>query len=113
TFMVHSSVPLKAGMGLLLVGHEEQGSKIFAVQKIGKNFEVELVQKNLKLEKGLTVYLNSNEPEARELQKGWLTREKQKRIPLNLFVEGRIGEKLIVTATDPEGREIRVYSEST
>ncbi len=113
TFMVHSSVPLKAGMGLLLVGQEEQGSKIFAVQKIGKNFEVELVQKNLKLEKGLTVYLNSNEPEARELQKGWLTREKQKRIPLNFFVEGRIGEKLIVTATDPEGREVRVYSEST
>ncbi len=112
-FIVSSSVPLKAGMGLLFVGNEEQGSKIFAVQKIGKNFEVELLQKNLKVEKGQTVYLNSNEPEARELQKGWLTREKQKRIPLNFFVEGRIGEKLIVTATDPEGREVRVYSESS
>lgn len=113
TMIVSSNTVLKAGMGLLLVGKEEQGSKIFAVQKIGKNYEVELVQKNLKLEKGNTVYINSNEPEARELQKGWLTREKQKRIPLNFFVEGRIGEKLIVTATDPEGREVRVYSEST
>lgn len=112
TLIVSSKASLSAGMGLLFAGTEEQGSKIFTAQKIGKNYEIELLQKNLRLEKGQTVYLNSDEPHARELQKGWLTREKQKRIPLNFFVEGRIGEKLIVTATDPEGRSARTYSDS-
>lgn len=112
TLTVSSKVSLSAGMGLLFAGTEEQGSKIFTAQKIGKNYEIELLQKNLRLEKGQTVYLNSDEPHARELQKGWLNREKQKRIPLNFFVEGRIGEKLIVTATDPEGRSVRTYSDS-
>lgn len=112
TILISSKTKLQAGMGLLFVSKEEQGSKIFAAQKIGQNFEVELLQKNLKLEKGLKVYLNSNEPMAKELQKGWLTREKQKRISLSLFVEGRIGEPLIVSATDPEGRVIRAYSKT-
>lgn len=112
TILISSKTKLVAGMGLLFVGKEEQGSKIFTVQKIGQHFEVELLQKNLKLEKGNKVYLNSNEPMAKELQKGWLTREKQKRIPLSLFVEGRIGESLIVSATDPEGRVIRAFSKS-
>ncbi len=112
TILISSKTKLQAGMGLLFVGKEEQGSKIFAAQKIGQNLEVELLQKNLKLEKGQKVFLNSNEPMAKELQKGWLTREKQKRIPLSFFVEGRIGEPLIVSATDPEGRVIRAYSKS-
>ncbi len=112
TILISSKTKLQAGMGLLFVGKEEQGSKIFAAQKIGQNVEVELLQKNLKLEKGQKVYLNSNEPMAKELQKGWLAREKQKRIPLAFFVEGRIGEPLIVSATDPEGRVIRAYSKS-
>lgn len=112
TILMSSKTKLQAGMGLLFVGKEEQGSKIFGTQKIGQHYEVELLQKNLTLEKGQKVYLNSNEPMAKELQKGWLTREKQKRIPLSLFVEGRIGEPLIVSATDPEGRVIRAYSKS-
>ncbi len=48
-------------MGLLLVGKEEMGSKIFAVKKSGKEYEVELLQKNLDIKKGQKVYLNSNE----------------------------------------------------
>ena len=112
TIVVSSKTELKAGMGLLIVGKEEQGSKIFAVQKSGAHYDVELLQKNLKLEKNQKVYLNSNEPLAKEVQKGWLSREKQKRIPLSLFVEGRIGERLIVSATDPEGRAVRVHSAS-
>jgi putative protease len=112
TILVSSGTELKAGMGLLLVGKNEQGSKIFSVQKSGQHFEVELLQKNLKLEKGQKVYLNSNEPFNKELQKGWLTREKQKRIPLDFFIEGRIGGPLVVQANDPEGRVVRVYSKS-
>lgn len=112
TIMVESSETLTAGMGLLFVNKEELGSKIFAVQKIGKNYEVELLSKNLKLEKGMKVYLNSNEAQAKDLARGWTSREHMKRIPLNLFVEGRVGEPLIVSVTDPEGREVRVYSES-
>lgn len=106
TLIVSSSAELKAGMGLLFSAKEEVGSKIFTVQKIGKNFEVELLQKDLKLEKGQKVYLNSNEGLFLELQKGWLTREKQKHIPLNFLVQGLYNEPLLVKAIDPEGREV-------
>lgn len=110
--IVSSSLDLKAGMGLLFVGKSEQGSKIFAVKKSGKLWEVELLHKNLPLTKGLQVYVNSNEPADKELRLGWQSREYQKYIPINIFVEGRIGEPLIATATDPEGRSVRVYSEA-
>lgn len=106
TVMVESSRELKAGMGLLFAGKEEIGSKIFAAQKIGKNFEVELLQKDLKLEKGMKVYLNSNEAQAKELQKGWTSREHMKKIPLKFLVQGLYNEPLLVKVTDPEGREV-------
>jgi putative protease len=104
--LVTSKTQLKAGMGLLFVGREEQGAKIFTVQKIGQNYEVELLQKDLKLEKGMRVYLNSHEGLFLELQKGWLTREKQKRIPLKILVQGLHQEPLLVKAIDPVGREV-------
>lgn len=110
--IVSSSLALKAGMGLLFVGKNEQGSKIFAVKKSGKVWEVELLHKNLQLTPGQIVFVNSNEPAEKELQKGWQSREHQKHIPIKLFVEGRIGEPLILSATDSEGRSVRVYSEA-
>lgn len=106
TVIVSSKSPLKAGMGLLFVGKEELGSKIFTAEKNGKNYEVELLQKTLKLEKGSKVYLNSNEALFSELQKGWNSREKQKHIPLNFLVQGLYNEPLLVKVTDPEGREV-------
>jgi U32 family peptidase len=108
--LISSTTELKAGMGLLIAGEEDQGSKIFSSRKIGKNYEVELLQKNLKLQKGMKVYLNSNEQLFLELQKGWLTREKQKHIPLHFLVQGMYNEPLFVKAFDPEGRE--VYSQT-
>lgn len=110
--LVSSKNELKAGMGLLFAGTEEQGSKIFTVSKIGKNFEVELLQKNLKLEKGMKVYLNSNEHLFQDLQKGWQSREKQKHIPLNFIVQGKVDGHLVVKAIDPERREVEVKSSS-
>jgi putative protease len=106
TVTVTSTSELKAGMGLLFSGKDDVGSKIFTVQKVGKNFEVELLQKDLKLEKGMKVYLNSNEGLFLDLQKGWQTREKQKHIPLNFLVQGLYNEPLLVKAIDPEGREV-------
>jgi putative protease len=106
SIMVSSKRELKAGMGLLFVGKEETGSKIFTVTKNGKNFEVELLQKNLPLEKGMKVYLNSNEQLFLDLQKGWLTRDRQKHIPLKFLVQGIYNEPLLVKAIDPEGREV-------
>lgn len=106
TIMVESSRELKAGMGLLFAGKDEFGSKIFSALKIGKNFEVELLQKDLKLEKGMKVYLNSNEAQAKELQKGWTSREHMKKIPLKFLVQGMYQEPLLVKAVDPEGREV-------
>lgn len=111
TLLLESTQELKAGMGLLFVGKSEQGSKIFAAKQLGKNWEVELLQKNLDLKPGLTVFLNSNEPADRDWQRGWQSREHQKHVPLNFFIEGRIGEPLIVTATDPEGRSVRAMTE--
>ena len=106
TVMIESSRPLQAGMGLLFAAKEEIGSKIFAATRIGKNYEVELLQKNLPLEKGLKVYLNSNEAQAKELQRAWSSREHMKRIPLNFLVQGLYNEPLLVKAIDPEGREV-------
>lgn len=107
-----SSTELKAGMGLFFTEKKEIGSKIFEARKKNQDWEVELVQKNLQIDPGMKVYLNSNEPRDKDLQKGWLSREHQKKISLNLFIEGRIGEALIASATDPEGREVRVLSDS-
>lgn len=106
SIVLETQTELKAGMGLLFTAKEELGSKIFAVQRSGKNQEVELVQKNLNLEKGMKVYLNSNEQLDKELQKGWQSREFQKRIPLKMMVQGMYNEPILVKATDPEGREV-------
>ncbi|WP_408096142.1 DUF3656 domain-containing protein [Peredibacter sp. HCB2-198] len=104
--MIESTRDLKAGMGLLFAGHkEDQGSKIFTALRIGKSFEVELLQKDLKLEKGMKVYLNSNEAQAKDLQRGWSSREHMKKIPLKFLVQGLYNEPLLVKVTDPEGRE--------
>jgi putative protease len=110
--MIRSSVALKPQMGLLFVSDKEQGSKIFAVQKIGANYEVELLQKRLELKKGLKVYLNSNETLDKELQRKWHSREHQKHIPLSMKVVAKTGEPLRLSAVDPEGREVNVASES-
>ncbi len=106
TVLVASSVELKAGQGLLFAGAQETGSKIFAVTRQGDQYEVELLQKNLPLEKGSSVFLNSDEALTLELQKGWRSRQHQKRIPLKLLVQGMYNEPLLVKATDPEGREV-------
>ena len=106
TFIIETNTKLEAGMGLLLVNKEEIGSKIFEVTKAGKNLEIELVQKNLKLDKGMKVYLNSDEGLDKELQKGWQSREFQKRIPLKFMVQGLYNEPILVKATDPDGHEV-------
>jgi putative protease len=66
--------------------------------------------KSLVLKKGMDVYLNSNEGKDREYQRGWQSREHQKRIPLKFIVQGMNREPLLVKAIDPEGRE--VYAQS-
>ena len=106
TLLIDSSSELEAGMGLLFAGKDEIGSKIFSAQKIGQFFEIELLQKNLDLKAGMKVYLNSDEKLDRELQKGWQSREFQKRIPLKLIVQGLYNEPILVKAIDPEGREV-------
>ena len=112
TFTIETQIPLQAGMGLLLVNKEEIGSKIFLVQKSANISEIELVQKNLTLTKGMKVYLNSNEGLNKELQKGWQSREFQKRIPLKMKVTGLINEVLFAEASDTEGRIVRAHTES-
>lgn len=106
TFIIESKIPLEAGMGLLFVGDKEEGSKVFEVKKIKGLYEVELLSKKIVLEKGQKVYLNSNEALDKELQKGWMSREQQKKIPLKFVVQGMYGGPLMVRAIDPEGREV-------
>lgn len=113
TIILDSSTELKAGQGLLFVGKEEIGAKIFQVGRSGGSWEVELLQKNLLLIKGMQVYLNSDETLDRELQKGWQSREFQKRIPLNFSVVARVDQPLKLTAIDPEGRIIEVESKTS
>lgn len=105
TVFISSSVNLMAGMGLLFVDQEEVGSKVFEVKKSGEHFEVELLSK-IHLQKGQKVYLNSNEVLNKELQKGWMSRESLKKIPLKFLVQGSYREPLLVKAIDPEGREV-------
>lgn len=108
--LLSSETELRAGMGLLFVDSLERGSKIFSVSKIGKNYQVELLQKNLLPEKGAKVYLNSNEVLSKELRRKWQSREFQKKIPLTFEIEGSVGAPLRVRAIDPEGRRVEVSS---
>ena len=101
-----SSSELSAGMGLLFVSKQEQGSKIFQVKKINSLFEVELLSKNLKLEKGMKVYLNSHDAQDVELKKSFENKNSFKKIPIKFLVQGLANEPLLVKATDPEGREV-------
>ncbi len=105
-FTIETKTDLKPQMGLLIVGSEEVGSKIMAVKKSGREYEVELLQKNLEIKKGQKVYLNSNETLGRELQQVWKNREAMKKIPLKFLVQGLYNEPLLVKAIDPEGREV-------
>ncbi|MGE3611842.1 MAG: U32 family peptidase, partial [Bacteriovoracaceae bacterium] len=108
SIVIDTKFELKAQMGLLFVGDQELGSKIFSVEKN----EIELLDKSLKISKGDKVYLNSNEALNKELQKKWLSREHQKRIPLKILAQGCLNEPLLVKAIDPEGREVYAQTES-
>lgn len=111
TIAIKSEIKLHAGQGLLIVYQgQEVGSKIFSVKTIGDLQEIELVGK-VAIEKGSDVYLNSDEVLARKWQKGWSSREFQKRISINLEVTGVIGSSLKAIARDPEGRTVEVISE--
>ncbi len=110
---LETDTALKPGMGLLFVGKEETGSKIFAVNRVGKHFEIELVNKQFLPTKGQKVFLNSNEVMDKELQKGWQSREHTKRIPLKFLIQGITREPLLVKAIDPEGREVYAQTIST
>ena len=106
TILIETTSKLSAGMGLLLSGNEEIGSKIFQVLKSGPISEIELLQKNLPIKPGMKVYINSDEVLDKELQKGWQSREFQKKISLKLIVQGCYNEPILVKAIDPEGREV-------
>lgn len=108
TIIIDTNNELKAGMGLLFVGTEELGSKVFSANKN----EVEILNKSLNIKKGDKVYLNSNESLDKELQRKWQSREHQKRIPLKMLVQGCYNEPLLVKAIDPEGREVYAQSEA-
>jgi putative protease len=112
SFIIQTTLDLSAGAGLLIVGNQEVGSKIFQATKIKSGWEVELVQKNLKVKVHDKVYLNSDEKFAKEVQKVWLTREGQKKIPVSIHVEGKLHQALLVTMIDPEGRSVASHSQS-
>lgn len=113
TLKIKTSTPLKAGQGLLFVSHGvEVGSKIFTAKTIGGFQEVELVSR-IEVAKDSQVYLNSDEGLDRKWQKGWTSREFQKRIPVTLKVKALLGEKVSVEVTDPEGRVVVVESSET
>jgi putative protease len=111
TITLSSSVELKAGMGLFFSNKDQSGSKIFKVVKSPSSYEVELLRKDLLIEKDTEVYLNSDDALFGDLQKGWMSRERQKKIPLHFLVQGLLNEPLLVKITDPEGRE--VYAQTT
>jgi putative protease len=111
SIIIDTQTNLQAGMGLLFVGDEEVGSKIFQIINSNKTTEVELLQKNLSLKKGMKVYLNSDEALYKELQKGWQSREFQKKIPIKIISQACYNEPILVKATDPQGRE--VYAQTT
>lgn len=110
SFIIETSLELTAGAGLLIVNDHEVGSKIFMAKKIARGWEVELVQKKIKLKVNDKVFLNSDEKLDKDLQKSWLTREGQKKIPVKLEVMGRLNQKLFVKMIDPEGRIVESES---
>jgi putative protease len=116
TFIIESPIELNAGLGVLVVGEKEMGSTIFKATQVGpkikNSWEVEFLQKNLKLKTNDKVYLNSDPKLEKELQKAWLSREDKKRIPVEIQVKGTLSSKLQVSMIDPEGRVVSSESES-
>jgi putative protease len=112
SFIIDTSIELHAGAGLLIVGKQEVGSKIFKAIKLPRGWEVELVQKKIPLKVNDQVFLNSDEKLDKQLQKGWQTREGQKKIPVEIFMEGNLHQKLKIQMIDPEGRIAEVFSTS-
>ena len=99
---------LKAGMGLLFVGSEEVGSKIFDVTQ----GEIELVSKNLALSEGMEVYLNSDEQLNLRLKKSFEAKDQLKRIPVKFLVQGEYRQPLFIKAIDDLGHEAYCLSQS-
>jgi len=110
--IISSSISLHSGQGLLFVKDKEVGAKIFSAKKISSDsFEVELVKKDIKISSQSDVFINSDETLDRKLQKQWQARELQKKIPLEMVIKGKKGERLHVLAVDPQGRRVEITSE--
>ncbi|MDH4468406.1 MAG: DUF3656 domain-containing protein [Bacteriovoracaceae bacterium] len=112
SFIIETSLDITAGSGVLIVGEKEYGGKIFQAKKLKEGWEIELVEKNLNFSLQDKVFLNSDEKKAKEWQKGWLTRESQKKIPVTLEVEGKLNQKLKVKMMSVDGIFVESLSSS-
>ncbi len=101
---------LKNGDGLLIAGSvrgkkTEIGGMLYGVKRLtDKTYELSF-GKDVDLKKiqlGMTVYFNHDAVVEKKLTQSYTDKNSKKRIPLDIMVEAKIGEHLIVTVTDGE-----------
>ncbi len=97
-----SRTPLRAGQGLFFAsGDQGVGSKIFLAQELSAElWQVELLDKKLKVSRGQRVWLNSDEAFARETKKLVEDRARQRRVPIDLSLKLAAGEALELEVFD-------------
>lgn len=105
---------IKNGAGLLFAGKKEFGSFVYAVKQIHGGLSVELAKDFdlTRLEVGSIVFINKDPALEKELAKSVSDKELLKRIPLIIKATFILGKVATVTATDPEGRSVRVESQT-
>lgn len=112
--IISSEIELYAGLGLLFISSlgEEIGSKIFKSEKTPKGWEIVLLQKNLKLQKNMKVYLNSDERLDAEYQKKWHSKEDKKKISVSFSINGKLNHQLSVKMYDQQNNMVESSSQS-
>lgn len=112
---------LNKGDGLLFIsteGKELQGGKIYEICPLKENeFEIHMSRDfkgfALKGQRDVQVYCNRSVARDKRWQQGWKDKQSQKKIPLVLELQARLGEPVRLRLEDPDGRHLTVFTETS
>jgi putative protease len=105
------------GDGVVFVDHEtkhELGSTVFQAHSSKGGVELSFSRSfsTDSLKKGMSVFLNSSPHLEASVKRSFTDKNLLKRLPITLSVSGRVGENLIVIATDNDGHSAQACSTS-
>lgn len=115
--VVDGNHPLETGDGILFENPGESnstGGRLFAYKftngkttmEFGNSFDMS------KVRRGMSAFRNDSPAMEKRLRKTFSDRDSEKRIPVELHFEGRLGERSILSISDPDGHTASVKSEA-